>query len=1796
MTDTNSEKSGTQTFLIECNRGNSVIDQNAPDSNNGKWSTQTDFSFERGDRVGVEAIMIESNGAGSQQQTIEFSGENIKQGETIQDWTDDIIVLEFGFYIKNNSEKNINLPLGFQHNLNTNYGTSLRTNQGSWIKVGDVIPPSPAQVPYKYQFPGCCPPAGLVPATLNYDNGGYNFDTGGYSTAFDVFELKDIDNVVLPFGLVPVGLRKIILGKTGDANPFNNVLVDNGELTIPLPVGYKTSGLNTPFASGLQVLIKDNLSGVIINIGDIPIEFVEPDYTLAAGVKTYTGRLAINLASDVLTVGVASILLNNQIIPVKPNLNNERPIKWGYSATPLLPTAPSVEPVYQRGARMGIGLYNGSAPNVDQALNVSDGFNTHVRINGGAGLWEQTRVWGAVSVNDVPQMGSSTTTSTPADGGRNCTTFDLRNYKDNRPYLLVSPEYQAPQPTPNGCGMCPKLQPMTAYVIIRADSSFEDVNNLAQKFTEAFHAINPLVLGQGKDLERYLDNQEFPYNNTNNSLPLTSRGFYTKTEALGTGGAGVISADYTTSTASLYNRVEPLWIGNLVKCLPANLTASPDWKNQAGNPFYYNPNDKKDYLKIGTDGDWNWNNLIYGNMALKDFNKCYSGDRFIRTTCWDGNTTIHPHRDIPRPVILNTQLVYKTVTQPSPPTQVAPFLFTGTQFDAYQPIFTNIEYTDDNLDIIEECMRHSEKYITRQREYTNIQASNDYEIQQNSPFWEYEMDLGMSNGSVPLRSNTDADGIMTRVELNWIQETPVSATAGGGTPHPSNVQGSYLTPAQSFPGNGSEIELQQARDVGRIQVFSRFQDGWLTGNGLLDSPQTLLENPLNHALGSPNAFCKISPLPPITTPIVDMSRSQDRNIGALPYIYNDEDGTQHTFIFFMSSKVYQPETADNFTEPTAGRTSWDLGAFGWGMFFGFSPQYGYDQPAIIPMNPDYQANQTSMTDPGSTTDLEPNSKWRWNNQNYVWCGANDALMDFDNTNNRYTLSKLYTAKLLSAVDATTTATIPANQTQLGEVYAGLNTDYAGTKDSYLPNGTNKPKHYKTENQGVEDGICGVYLNNVYFAPKEWKPPININSKNVYSPGSGSYIGTQPHLNPQAQTPPNFPYSTYSNTTTENREAFLAPLTKATPQNWQGNMLDKMGFDYQQIIPPYGGQDNRYSSFTYGRTDVATMYQGTKPLLLNAETDVAADLDLNVFSNKPAVPPTTTNQGTPLYSMGLLNNNPINLGNMRSASLIAQRIPTLFACPFYLVISDICPTQFQSGSVKQDCIFYGLKNYGAGQYFYVFGSNYTQLVDTNRTITQVNTEIRNPLTGRLARLSKNSCIIYKVERDITLPAIELDVNGQPIAHVAPVEQSQDDSAGIMKELQKLIDVNEGEKVELKNVVKTDQKNSDVLSGIRDLMKKLNINSKTAVGITDNVDFGGALRKPDENFRLTREEAQKIVVDEIALERSEGGQETKGEDNSREVERRTNELLEQGQKGERVDIDKRDLFKDLSKLLVEKALRALPITTGQRSSNIGNPVVITTAIKNSLRIFTPLLEELSEKVENGEMSVDDAIKSVSTKDMFLGANGNVVRSKAGRPKKGLIGGHYLGTPEFISQVADSWFGNEGGDIENLVREGFQDEDLSLIQGDEFENAPMNLDEIIKQRAEVKEKMKQYNRAKFVEGKAGKAGASEDMILEGRNLMEAEARKDAQEQMVGSEGSTKEERKAEYDKYYEKSKILQEASFSKNPLGYIRRFGNAGEGIPAGKILELQETHKEDEERAFAGRHVGTRRKEELSEGKE
>lgn len=1630
---------GTQAYLIECNRGNSIIDSTAPDSNNAAWQCKTNFSFKRGDKVSVEAIMIESSGAGSQAQTIEFSGENVKIGEIEQAWTDDTIILEFGFYVSNNGTRTINLPIKFKNNINNAAGTVLKTNSGTWT-TGQIAG-TPTEVTNINQYPGINAPA---------LEAGYNFKVPIPTTLKSGYQIYGFVTAAttLEIGTTTAGTsyRGIILSCGNDAGG-TGVKVEYPPEEVPYGAGANMNGRNITIVPGMMVYI-EGIEGVIpppplpppppVTFPSGIVNFVtwgettwfNPGYTVEN--RIYIEFLENWTAVNTLNLDTGTCIGSSTTgLAIYDDLPGAR---YGYSANPFNTTLQTLGlgTSYRKGGRIGIGLYNHSSPYrvagtaPAQATAQQGMIDTQARLRGGAFLWEQTRVFADVTGIQIPELGcSTTTTTTGVNGSRDITTFDLRNYKDNQPYILVSPEYSAPQPLPNGRDMSPELHPMTAYVIIRANNSFEDVNNLASAFTAAFHSINPLLTGQGNKLQDYINDAVFPFNKSNNVYPLTSTGHFSNVEGLG-------HANYTGLTASLWNKVSPLWIGNLMKCVPSNIINQPNWKYQIASPYFYHPQQTTDYLKVGNEGDWQWNNFIYGNMGVANYRKCHAGDRFIRCECWDGNTIIHPHRDIPRPVILNTYFNNLTVDSPAPqnvppvpPSIKSLFYFPTTELLKWEVIFTNIEYKNTspgyvgdeyhNLDKIQEAFRYNESY-----QVTNPEAVNGFENQNRQNWWVWEADVGMSDGAEPMKAlattTVAGSSLITPINTNWITEYPATVTGLSAAP----ATGGITTPSQSYMGQGCEINIQGARDSGHVEIYSRWFDGWNGNTGTTNVPANAPINPSlppPGAIGSANAFCQMKDSNGDWLYPGGIEESSKRNIGVVPYLYNDEDGNTHWLCGFVVSRpykakfgtdIYEPDTAD-LNDPY-GTSSWELSQLYWGDFFGWSPNFGYDNPAVLPMNPDYLANTIKVNA------LEPNRKWSWNNQNYSWIGANDALMAFDNEKNRFSLSGLYTATTLSAVNLSTTVT--ADSPQIGQTMATLNTTQ-GSAVNYQPDPTNLPVNYNKTNQTVQDSVTGVFLNNIYFAPKGWSPPRDVNPQNIYNP----YVGKLKTTNIDYPPVDIAGGMVYRNDTTTNRISLLKDLTKATPENWSGNLMDKMGFDYTQLMPHYGDQDNRFSNFTYGREDIEFMNEGKKPLMMNGETDVAENLYVNIFTAHP-IPP-GTNDGTPLYENGLLNNQPVNLGNIKSVVLTANRIPTLFACPFYLVISDICPTQFQSGSQKQECIFYGLKNYGAGQYFYVFGSSYSQLIDQDRTIQSISTEIRNPLTGRLARLSKNSCIIYKIEREVTLPPITIDAVGDPIGEPNEVKTESDPNSSIESEINRLIEGEKANAAALSVIIKTDTENKN----------KVNINTH---------DMVSALRKDVE--RHTEPIRMKVT----------------------EIDRRGS--IESPR-------DLQVIHKDLIKLIISKALADF-------KGNKNNEVAINTRVMNALDKYTDEVSTILKGAKEGENSIniEKLMSKIENGDSSIGAEGQIV----GEEKK--YGGGLSADDATLELMATDALDNNGSGIKELFK-NLKKRPTVTIGSTADERKNMGFE------AMERDILEEYNKTKSV---SQKTGQDQSLVIQAKQLL--------------------------------------------------------------------------------------------------
>lgn len=643
------------------------------------------------------------------------------------------------------------------------------------------------------------------------------------------------------------------------------------------------------------------------------------------------------------------------------------------------------------------------------------------------------------------------------------------------------------------------------------------------------------------------------------------------------------------------------------------------------------------------------------------------------------------------------------------------------------------------------------------------------------------------------KANTFKSGVITG---EWCDNASVPAAASGGVNPSRKFPTSVISPALSYKGQGFEVKYQSGRGCGIVQCFSRFLNLPTPTPVNKWYPHEFATGPRCEVFAS-NGEYLINPLP-----------SKTRNIGVVPYVYTDEQEVTHELCAFQVFRDYEPVNNTN---------SWELSMVQFGDFFGFSPSF-YDNPAIVPMNDDqsYNVKSKDVLNIGlekdniedkfaysSMTNNRTSQEAPWNKVNFSFVGAVNAGVSYNSGTNRFEISGFDTPHILSAVDQPVPDSNTSSNAKSGfENLAGVGSNIAvyGSKvvsapftsdleinshgmrgtfntiqNSYTINNQSDVKYSwgkynvrqsrftDTTNQGKSDSQCGVYVENVFFCPPNWEPPVLEygDMSNYWVPGTANLEATY-----------------------QQRQKIVENLIPASAENWTGSILDKMGFSYEQIIPPYGSQNGDFSPVTNGSTNPQNMYSGTKPLILNTVTDIASNQATNLYSanfdyNKPfsnvigaTAPPATgvgatTAPGFPLpnadasefsglpqFQQGTVNNLPINVSNAAPGTLVAKNLPSLYASAYYLVQSDIVQTQFQSDSngnvMNSNAIFYALKNYGAGDFYYSSGSQYWQVVNKRRVVTSITTEIRSPTTGKLATIGPNSVVLYKVQRQFNLP--------------------------------------------------------------------------------------------------------------------------------------------------------------------------------------------------------------------------------------------------------------------------------------------------------------------------------------------------------------------------------------------------------------------------------------------------------------
>lgn len=102
---------GTETYLIECSRENSLINKIDDENTNGTWTTSTNFNIKAGDKINIEMVCANIAGSGASSPTIELTGSNLKINNEEKNYCDTKCLIEVFFYLNNNNTYTVGLPL-----------------------------------------------------------------------------------------------------------------------------------------------------------------------------------------------------------------------------------------------------------------------------------------------------------------------------------------------------------------------------------------------------------------------------------------------------------------------------------------------------------------------------------------------------------------------------------------------------------------------------------------------------------------------------------------------------------------------------------------------------------------------------------------------------------------------------------------------------------------------------------------------------------------------------------------------------------------------------------------------------------------------------------------------------------------------------------------------------------------------------------------------------------------------------------------------------------------------------------------------------------------------------------------------------------------------------------------------------------------------------------------------------------------------------------------------------------------------------------------------------------------------------------------------------------------------------------------------------------------------------------------------------------------------------------------------------------------------------------------------------
>ena len=132
-----------------------------------------------------------------------------------------------------------------------------------------------------------------------------------------------------------------------------------------------------------------------------------------------------------------------------------------------------------------------------------------------------------------------------------------------------------------------------------------------------------------------------------------------------------------------------------------------------------------------------------------------------------------------------------------------------------------------------------------------------------------------------------------------------------------------------------------------------------------------------------------------------------------------------------------------------------------------------------------------------------------------------------------------------------------------------------------------------------------------------------------------------------------------------------------PENYYLSLLYRLGFNFNQLIPRFGLQENRFASVLHGNISFNDRYLGCSFFTTNSELTIANAQSLNSFSQNQSGTFNGTAydfKGKPEFNLSFLNQQ-LAAVSVNSAVMRGDLLPQKLDNPYYLIQTSIPSCSF-----------------------------------------------------------------------------------------------------------------------------------------------------------------------------------------------------------------------------------------------------------------------------------------------------------------------------------------------------------------------------------------------------------------------------------------------------------------------------------------------------------------------------------------